>query len=722
MPSPFSALLSYLSQYGTPVGLLIPLGRSLQRHTTSFTNPRQLVAFSAFDPLALMPAQVERVFVSIIKKMRLPDTGVAEFDLRGRLFLAYAPSTNQLEIMSLLPGRDSFDFQIIEHYGTEKATIKSPSVSSCNGCHQHGGPIFSPDPWDETNASPAIALLLKRHHPSGHINLIPIDGERSKIRNRNDAGNEISFAQAFENLTNYAADMLSDQKLWQACKDAKCRAQVLKKTFASVNLLLPSSTSSETPVIKNPPEIIEDRFIVLDGDFNILEEISDQSIVIGSDTHLGLHHDEIEIKKAAMLGYSPSPAAQQIIAKLKKQHNVIDATKQTDEQLIRGGIVDFFVAAVAIANGEELPRYFSVLTAKELDVVYTEVEKILTHVHRQDLHLRSHLDPLQPRNAFIGSDIFKTIIGRNSDNIFRQHLLLPTNKKITEDNTLDNLEVYLRNKQPDVRASLALSWHPDFITTPWIADVVGSCKKNICKFQNFSVYGSLFDGENFVRKEIDVHNFAFSDNSVQTAKQATSSKISFTSIGKTHHHELLCGKALLKINGQQGYRCIAYNSHQLSAAIDKLAAEPQGLLHADYINSVAIIKALLTHLGYDLKTYSGNIGLYSPVEGMHIQSSQLHSSVHKILLKDRLGTTLIEHCGGCHDTHAIPAPFLAASSVEHLCRNIKSMAQQIIYRIDPNTGVGDMPPLQSEQNKNFTAQKRQALVNELKKGMPSFCQ
>ena len=161
VPYPFTELLSYLGQYGKPVGVLVPLGRSLQRHAASFADPRRIVGFAALEPLENSPAAMS-------------EESIAEFDLSGRLFLGYVENTKQIEVMSLLPGQEVFDFQTVENYGMPEMQVQSHSLAMCRSCHQHGGPIFTPFSWEETNFAHTIALLIKRHHPLGHVDTIPI--------------------------------------------------------------------------------------------------------------------------------------------------------------------------------------------------------------------------------------------------------------------------------------------------------------------------------------------------------------------------------------------------------------------------------------------------------------------------------------------------------------------------------------------------------------------
>ena len=207
VPYPFAALLSYLSQYGKPVGVLVPLGRSLQRQAASFIDPRRIVGFAAFD---------ENKSSELLS--------VAEFELSGRLFLGYVENTKQIEVMSLLPDRDVFDFQTVENYGMPSMQVQAHAFAACRSCHQHGGPIFTPFAWEETNSAQLIAFLLQRHHPQGEVDTIPVQSEQQATDGEASSRPVVSLAREFEDTVIHAANIINDYRLWKMCAEATCRA------------------------------------------------------------------------------------------------------------------------------------------------------------------------------------------------------------------------------------------------------------------------------------------------------------------------------------------------------------------------------------------------------------------------------------------------------------------------------------------------------------------
>ena len=211
VPYPFSKLVTYLSQYGQIVAVLIPLGRSSQRHDghpEPFKDTRRLVGLGKFNPAVLMSENIQKVFQSVFQKLNLPLPGMAEFDIEGRLFLGYVEQANRIEVMSLLPRRGEFDFQVVENYTSEKkGTIESPNRALCLSCHQQGGPIFTPDPWDETNANPVVATLIKRHYPDGMLDGITIE--------HNMLSKDLSNpSRLFDSLVRKAGRILQTTKIW----------------------------------------------------------------------------------------------------------------------------------------------------------------------------------------------------------------------------------------------------------------------------------------------------------------------------------------------------------------------------------------------------------------------------------------------------------------------------------------------------------------------------
>ncbi len=145
VPFPFDALLRRIGRQvegGTKTGIravLIPLGRSLQRHAAGddyFRYPR-VVAAVVGEPA--------------------PAGGSAGMQLKDRLYLAYHEKAGLLEVISYNEAGGRFEFQVVEDYRDGGAPrLLYANRRLCLSCHQNGAPIFSRPPWDETNVNPAL--------------------------------------------------------------------------------------------------------------------------------------------------------------------------------------------------------------------------------------------------------------------------------------------------------------------------------------------------------------------------------------------------------------------------------------------------------------------------------------------------------------------------------------------------------------------------------------
>ncbi|HEX5718569.1 MAG TPA: hypothetical protein VF179_20580 [Thermoanaerobaculia bacterium] len=137
VPFPFSALLDRIEERLGGHSLkkvLIPLGRSLQRNAADpefFRYPRAVAA-----------VDTDGVF-------------------KDRLYLGYHEKAAVLEVISYNEAAGRFEFQLVLDYrpgGAARVVYANRAV--CTACHQGGGPLFSRQVWDETNANPEIARLL----------------------------------------------------------------------------------------------------------------------------------------------------------------------------------------------------------------------------------------------------------------------------------------------------------------------------------------------------------------------------------------------------------------------------------------------------------------------------------------------------------------------------------------------------------------------------------
>lgn len=223
IPFPFSKLMASIQgklrpEAQTPgyglKGVLIPLGRSLQRSASApdfFRFPRTVIGVDGF------PLQ--------------NGIGTGPF-LRDRLFVGYNEKAAVLEIISYNEAAGRFEYQIAHDYnegGKAKAVYANRSV--CLSCHQNGTPIFSDQPWQETNAhkevSSRILAAMAGAPPSA------FDGQRYM-------GVPISVPEAqpqgIDNAKFRANLIPATHFLWQRlCESAggsnegsaKCRAQAL---------------------------------------------------------------------------------------------------------------------------------------------------------------------------------------------------------------------------------------------------------------------------------------------------------------------------------------------------------------------------------------------------------------------------------------------------------------------------------------------------------------
>jgi len=125
--------------------MLIPDSRSLQRAHVNYAYPREVVVIS------------QEALRNTLSFLSFNEIRVA--------FFGFAPLARQVEIISWIPTLGQYKFHILKNYGdleleqifalndVEELPVRliNPNPSSCIDCHQHGGPIFTPNPWSETD-------------------------------------------------------------------------------------------------------------------------------------------------------------------------------------------------------------------------------------------------------------------------------------------------------------------------------------------------------------------------------------------------------------------------------------------------------------------------------------------------------------------------------------------------------------------------------------------
>jgi hypothetical protein len=143
LPFPFERLLAALNARIAPAeatGVLIPLGRSLQRHAADpdyFASPR--------------------VVVAVTEDAGAPGRPL----LKDRLYLGYHERAEVIEVISYNEAAGRFEFQVVENYGPGRAPrVDYGERFVCVACHQAHGPIFPMAVWNETNADPRVAARL----------------------------------------------------------------------------------------------------------------------------------------------------------------------------------------------------------------------------------------------------------------------------------------------------------------------------------------------------------------------------------------------------------------------------------------------------------------------------------------------------------------------------------------------------------------------------------
>ena len=143
LPVPFERLLAALNDRVAPAEattVLIPLGRSLQRHAADpdyFAGPR--------------------VVLAITEDAGTPDQPW----LQDRLFLGFHEGAEVIEVISYNEAAGRFEFQMVEDYTPGRVPrVTYAERSICVACHQAHGPIFPVALWTETNADPRIAIRL----------------------------------------------------------------------------------------------------------------------------------------------------------------------------------------------------------------------------------------------------------------------------------------------------------------------------------------------------------------------------------------------------------------------------------------------------------------------------------------------------------------------------------------------------------------------------------
>ncbi len=221
IPFPFQKLLKRLQELTQTednynidstglIRLLFPQGRSLQRLAASpefYRFPRIVVNVTG-DPL----------------QNELSESGL---NLRDRLFLGYQPKASAIEVVSYNEQAGRFEFQqILDYRSGAVPRLVYSHRGECLVCHQNQAPIFSEQPWSESNGHREISeriLQAQDTQTPGRYFGVPID-----LKNQTD------LPEAFDKSVRRANLLSLYQKLW---KDS-CQHPDLEKSIACFQNLM----------------------------------------------------------------------------------------------------------------------------------------------------------------------------------------------------------------------------------------------------------------------------------------------------------------------------------------------------------------------------------------------------------------------------------------------------------------------------------------------------
>ncbi len=175
-------------RYGAEVeGLLIPHGRSLQRHATDAKAPRAVL---------------------LVTKLKLAGDCVSTHD--DRLYIGFAERPDSLEIISFNDRAGRFEFQLVKDFSKPSAKLLYAPRALCTSCHQGGTPIFSFPPWQETNGPSEqgdvvpefVTEEIQKFHPGAQtLYGVPVSNEKAS-------------AGSFDRHVQSSSELVGLENLW----------------------------------------------------------------------------------------------------------------------------------------------------------------------------------------------------------------------------------------------------------------------------------------------------------------------------------------------------------------------------------------------------------------------------------------------------------------------------------------------------------------------------
>lgn len=222
IPYPFEKIVARLeTTVGRPIdpakpsgpkGLLIPLGRSLQRNAavSDDTNVKDLNPYFQFP----------RVVVGLDEDTHIPTGQVGEH-VRDRFYIGFHEKAQVLEVVSYNEEAGRFEFQIVRDYNERgEAKVFYAQRSLCLSCHQNQSPIFARQPWNEMNAHQSLIDRLQAN--------IKTDAGKPGFYHGVPVKIGLTTPYAFDNATDRANFIIPTQRLWsRMCATNECRVQVL---------------------------------------------------------------------------------------------------------------------------------------------------------------------------------------------------------------------------------------------------------------------------------------------------------------------------------------------------------------------------------------------------------------------------------------------------------------------------------------------------------------
>jgi hypothetical protein len=281
---------------------LLSSSRSLQSDHVSVGMPRILLTFAR------------------------PQSGQAAFARwYGQLFMGYAESVDQLEVISWNPGLGKFDFFIVDQLQQQTvSSIKRMTTehgSTCDGCHQNQGPIFSMDPWTETNSNSDVVNAIRSALRTRGLNRDAYMGVPVEV--------QFGDSQVFDSATDDANRLVGLQAVWrQACPTEiapHCRRLLIQLGVASA--LWPGSAATELATEYSELRRLWSKHFPAAGIRVPLSSIGDQLMDVGfelpmdpsddrptfdldgnlpSQVELALRHDHLSEEMSHRNGYDSS--------------------------------------------------------------------------------------------------------------------------------------------------------------------------------------------------------------------------------------------------------------------------------------------------------------------------------------------------------------------------------------------------------------------------------